>query len=639
VRRRGRPTKLSQRQVAQVRRWAAQGWTHQAIAERFGVARSVVSTLLARVGPAQDALDLGEEADGEEADGEEADGEEAAGEEAAGEEAAGAGSDGPGLGGQGGEEATGTEASAEPGLGSARIGDGTRPCRYAGATLLYSYLGRVGAGEVFATLSGGPGRLYDDLAVLATATLSFALGAATVEGVKHLRRGEMGAAVGLAAIPELRTLRSRLAALGDGSDPLALQRTFAKNTMAFDPAGMPVYFVDDHFVAYSGAAPLAKGWNTKRRHAAPGRADTALTDIRGRAVCFTSDEPGGLTKGLIDVVAQLREVIGPDGPITLGFDRGGSYPVTFAACRSAGADWVTYRRAPLVATNAEPRRSWTIRDNQRITLMLADETVELKGYGTARQLTVFEAGAPVLQVLTSDTTATAAALVCWLRARWRIENAFKYLSAHNGIDSLADYRMDIGPDGARVPNPARRVARQGVSDATEGLAAAERALAQLLAGPASATDKNLALPALSAAVEAATDLLEASKAALKPIPARIAATDLDPGAKRARSRIERRGLQMVCRLLAYNAEAWLAERLNAYVADLDEYRALTRNLLHLGGTITYTPHAVTVTLDRPDTPRIARALELLTEELNNTPSHIPGDDRTLTYHIASAHPD
>ena len=75
------------------------------------------------------------------------------------------------------------------------------------------------------------------------------------------------------------------------------------------------------------------------------------------------------------------------------------------------------------------------------------------------------------------------------------------------------------------------------------------------------------------------------------------------------------------------------------MADLDEYRALTRNLLHLGGTITYTPHAVTVTLDRPDTPRIARALELLTEELNNTPSHIPGDDRTLTYHIASAHPD
>ena len=40
---------------------------------------------------------------------------------------------------------------------------------------------------------------------------------------------------------------------------------------------------------------------------------------------------------------------------------------------------------------------------------------------------------------------------------------------------------------------------------------------------------------------------------------------------------------MVLRLLAFNAEAWLAERLNAYLRDNDEYRATLRNLLHLGG--------------------------------------------------------
>jgi hypothetical protein len=37
-----------------------------------------------------------------------------------------------------------------------------------------------------------------------------------------------------------------------------------------DPAADPVYFVDDHFVPNSGAAPVGKGWNTKRRHANPG---------------------------------------------------------------------------------------------------------------------------------------------------------------------------------------------------------------------------------------------------------------------------------------------------------------------------------------------------------------------------------
>src|SRR5450759_5845033 len=57
-RRRGRPTKLSDRQVARARAWAGQGWTQQAICERLGCARSVVSVLLARLGPApvQDGL-------------------------------------------------------------------------------------------------------------------------------------------------------------------------------------------------------------------------------------------------------------------------------------------------------------------------------------------------------------------------------------------------------------------------------------------------------------------------------------------------------------------------------------------------------------------------------------------------------
>src|SRR5664279_3349911 len=328
VRRRGRPPKLSERQARQAGDWLLAGWTQQAIADRFGVARSVISQLRARLGPAPVQDELPEPAE----QATEQPTQEAA--EEAGLEAV---PGGPAVAEQAGAPAVFA--------GSARITTGTLSCRYAGAMLLHAYLDRVGAEGIFKTVTGGPARRFDDLAVLSSAALGFALGIDTIEGAKHLRREQAGAALGLETVPELKTLRTRLAALADGTDPLQVQRAFAAAMLAADPAADPVYFVDDHFVPYAGARPVAKGWNTKRRHAQPGRDDTLLVDARGRAVVFGSGEPTGLSSTLPGVLAQLRAVIGPDVPVLLGFDRGGAYPVVFSACRDAGADWVTYRRA------------------------------------------------------------------------------------------------------------------------------------------------------------------------------------------------------------------------------------------------------------------------------------------------------
>lgn len=91
---------------------------------------------------------------------------------------------------------------------------------------------------------------------------------------------------------------------------------------------------------------------------------------------------------------------------------------------------------------------------------------------------------------------------------------------------------------------------------------------------------------------------------------------------------------MVCRLLAYNAELDLARRLNSYLDDEDEYRAITRNPLHLGGRIAYQRRSIVVQLDRPDSPRVARALGLRVDELSAGPTvHLAGDRRVVTYQM------
>ena len=167
---------------------------------------------------------------------------------------------------------------------------------------------------------------FDDVALLAATSMAFGLGAATIEQVKHLTAAEAGPLCGLDRLPDLRTLRPRLAALADRMDPLVLQRAFASAMLSADPATSGVYFVDDHFVPYTGAKPVPKGWDTKHRTAQRGRADTWIVDDAGRAVVFTTGEPSGLTKTLPPALAELRAVIGPDAKIMLGFDRGGAYP-------------------------------------------------------------------------------------------------------------------------------------------------------------------------------------------------------------------------------------------------------------------------------------------------------------------------
>ena len=191
-----------------------------------------------------------------------------------------------------------------------------------------------------------------------------------------------------------------------------------------------------------------------------------------------------------------------------------------------------------------------------------------------------------------------------------------------------------------VDNPARKTATAAVREAEKILAGAERELAGLLTDPAiTPAVKNAAIPALQDNITRARQAVTAATTARKPIPAKLPASDIDPDARTALLRAGRRGLQMVLRLLARNAEHWLSNQLNAYLRDDDEYRAITRQTIirGLAGTITWTPAAITVHLEQPRAPRIARALALLIEEINATPPAMPGNNRPITYHLTPKH--
>ena len=628
VRPRGRPRTVTDQDWEQARAWRAAGVRDAEIARRLGVQQS---TVLRRLGPARVQGEL------------EPQGAAACVPAAAGREGQPPGPEPEAVPGQDEQEPEQPEPAPRPEPGvvppgfarAARAAEGSGMfSRYAGAMLLHAYPGQ--AGEILPEAADGDAR---DAALLSAVSMGFALGAATAEQVKHLAPAEAGPLAGLAVLPSLRTLRPRLAAIADATDPLELQAAFAQAMLAANPETSGVYYVDDHFVPYEGAKPVGKGWNNKRGRAERGRADTHVTTADGRAVCFVTGEPSGLSVTLPKALAELKKTVPPGTEIMLGFDRGGAYPAVFAHCRENKVHWVTYRRAPLAAPKMLPVLTEVTVNGRTRTVAWTDETVQLKDYGAARQITLFEDGRAVLQVLTSDFDACPAALLGWLKSRWREENFLKYASQNYGIDKICDYFADIEANTKVVDNPARRNANAKVREAEKDLATAERDLAVLLGDPAvpPPVKNEKLIPAAEQKIAAARRKLAAAKKARDPIPAKLPANQIDPQAQAALLRTGRRGLQMVLRLLAHNAEHWLSGQLNAYLRDDDEYRAITRETIIRGtaGVITFTPETVTVTLQQPAEPRVARALALLIDQVNTTPPRIPGDTRPITYRLTA----
>src|ERR1019366_8541424 len=151
-----------------------------------------------------------------------------------------------------------------------------------------------------------------------------------------------------------------------------------------------------------------------------------------------------------------------------------------------------------------------------------------------------------------------------------------------GLDTLADYAADEVVNTKLKANPVFTQAKNAETRAETALAGAETALAKLLADPAipARTKNDKLIPAAEAKIETCQRKLEAAETERKKHPAKLPANQIDPAATRAILHINRRCLQLVLRLLAANAEHYLARHLNAYLDDDDEYRGRGRDRPH-----------------------------------------------------------
>ena len=325
--------------------------------------------------------------------------------------------------------------------------------RYAGAMLLHVALTQLRLWQVFAERGAQVGRSVLSVAqVIGMVAWGFALRLGSIEGFKTALARDFGVLLGLPAVPCVQTLRTRLCALAESVAPDAILRALLAAAVRLEPVWEGAYYVDGHFSPYAGQAPVAKGWNAKRRLAERRHTDVYVHDATGRALYFVNRPLNdSLVKVLPAIVREIRAAA-PTERVILVFDRGGYSGPGFRALTEQGIGFLTYlkgrkarRRFPRTCFE---RRWWAADDPAGITgghrhvYQIYDRATRVTHAGLVRTLVVADGDARI-PVLTNRGDLPAAKAVHLLRMRWRQENSFKYLSTHYGVGrTIAGWQVE-----------------------------------------------------------------------------------------------------------------------------------------------------------------------------------------------------
>lgn len=518
-----------------------------------------------------------------------------------------------------------------------------RQTRYAGALMLYATLARLDLWNVFRQLGAdaGPARHYGWSQTLATIVFCFALRFRSIEDFKNARRQDLGALIGEETGPTVLSLRGKIKALAESVDPVAVSRELFRRYLAIEPAWEGLYYIDGHFCPYYGKQPTPRGWDSKRRLAVKGHTDVYVHDAEGRALFFFSQPLNdSLSRAIPGAVAEIRRAHGP-GPFTLIFDRGGYSGDAFRFLEEQGIGFITYLKGR-AARRRYPQRlfqpGWFSFEDQRHVYKLFEKKTRIARVGTIRTVLFLGDEDQQVPVLTNLThRVKAAQVVHCLRLRWRQENNFKYLSDNYAIDQIVQYGADQETQDRLIPNPRRKALKEDVRALAQQIQVLEAELGRAL----NDNDENqrptarglkIAHGRLRRDIAHKRQALTRLENRLQRTPGQISAEQVDK--TRSLLREDRRLVINALKIAACNAERLLVRRFDEIYEQPKDAFSVLRGLMHLPGDIRAAgPDDAEIHLQRPDSEKVARALEALLADINQNPPRMLGEGPRLRFSL------
>lgn len=504
--------------------------------------------------------------------------------------------------------------------------------RYGGALLALPVLldeGLLEVGEsVYHRLKNG---YYGLRSVLLTLAMMALLRIRTPEQLGGRAPGELGVLVGLDRTPEVKTLRRKLAEMGEMKRSTEFQGLLAARWAADDPARVGLLYVDGHVRAYHGRKHrLPKAFSQKRRMCVPATVDTWVNDRDGQPVFYvTAPANEGMLAMLDDEVLPAIAELCSDRPLTIVFDREGWSPERFQRWASKGIRVMTYRKGRYDDWAADEFQGASGRARGRRSLLLAERGVELLPGFWVREIRRLCSTGHQTPIITTDLEQSTAEAAESMFDRWTQENFFRYARQDFALDHLVTRKVDPANPNRLAQNPERkRVAKQLRAMKTKlALVEQEVGRASMTGAPELPTELTARAQQLRAEATALTEQLAVT-------PKRVPIGTIVPDSQLVELERERKRLTDSIKMIAYRAESTLARILRPfYKRTQDEAHAVLQSIYHASADIVPDPtnHTLLVRVHGLSTPRATRALAALCSLLTETDTKYPGTSLRMVF--------
>jgi hypothetical protein len=468
------------------------------------------------------------------------------------------------------------------------------------------------------------------------------------EALKEYPPGELGRIVGLDRMPEVKTLRRKLARLASLKGSYRLGREIARQRIAERGKVLGFLYIDGHVRAYHGKHMIPKAYVTRMHLAAPAITDYWVNDQRGDPLfVVTADANPAMTRMLVPVLSEVRELLGPRRHSTVVFDRAGWSPKLFRDLLAMGFDILTYRKG---RTRHIAEKSFTLHkarlDGRQVRYLLHDQPVRfLKGKLRLRQVTRLTETGHQTPIVTSRWDLRAIVVAHRMFERWRQENFFKYLREEYLIDALVDYQVEPDDPNRSVPNPARKAIEKEIHTARVHLKKLRQsygatAIDYIHGRTRTEAGFEIAEEKIRREIDKTTARIKKLKVRRDSLPARVPLADAQKGQEVVKLSTERKHLTNVLKMIAYQMESDLVELVRPYYKRVeDEGRTLIQMALQDTADIEPTDDLLRITLAPLSSPHRSRVLESLCQVLNKTNTLFPGTQLRMRYSVAASHPE